>query len=136
MPKVVNSRLVDAVAVKTNIYMPIVEAIANSIDAIEEREAKDGEIRVELHRNPQLIKTGEDGIAPVSSIVITDNGIGFTEENVNSFDELFSEKKLKRRFTELSSTMGSVLPSLTSNRSSGKRSRQISTQCGARSMPR
>lgn len=95
MPKVVNSRLVDAVAVKTNIYMPIVEAIVNSIDAIEERSANDGEIRVELQRNPQLIKTGEDGIAPVSSIIITDNGIGFTKVNTDSFDELFSEKKLK-----------------------------------------
>ena len=107
MPKVVNSRLVDIVAVKTNIYMPIVEAIANSIDAIEERGIKDGEIRVELKRNPQLVKTGEDGIPPVSSVVITDNGIGFTDSNVSSFDELFSEKKLAKggkgfgRFTYL-----------------------------------
>ena len=75
--------------------MPIVEAIVNSIDAIEERSANDGEIRVELQRNPQLIKTGEDGIAPVSSIIITDNGIGFTKVNTDSFDELFSEKNLK-----------------------------------------
>ncbi len=95
MPKVVNSRLVDIVAVKTNIYMPIVEAIANSIDAIEERKAKDGEIRVELKRNPQLIKSGEDATSPVSSITIKDNGIGFTDENTDSFDELFSEKKLQ-----------------------------------------
>lgn len=95
MPKVVNSRLVDIVAVKTNIYMPIVEAIANSIDAIEERKAKDGEIRVELKRNPQLITSGDDAISPVSSITIKDNGMGFTDENTDSFDELFSEKKLK-----------------------------------------
>ncbi len=95
MPKVVNSRLVDIVAVKTNIYMPIVEAIANSIDAIEERKAKDGEIRVELKRNPQLIKSGEDATSPVSTITIKDNGIGFTDENTDSFDELFSEKKLE-----------------------------------------
>ncbi len=95
MPKVVNSRLVDIVAVKTNIYMPIVEAIANSIDAIEERKAKDGVIRIELKRNPQLLKSGEDATSPVSTITIKDNGIGFTDENTDSFDELFSEKKLK-----------------------------------------
>lgn len=95
MPKVVNSRLVDIVAVKTNIYMPIVEAIANSIDAIEERKAKDGEIRVELNRIPQLITSNDDAISPVSSITIKDNGVGFTDENTDSFDELFSEKKLK-----------------------------------------
>lgn len=95
MPKVVNSRLVDIVAVKTNIYMPIVEAIANSIDAIEERGIKDGSIEVELQRNPQLIKSTESGVAPVTSIIIRDNGIGFTQENIDSFDELFSEKKLK-----------------------------------------
>lgn len=95
MPKVVNSRLVDIVAVKTNIYMPIVEAIANSIDAIEERKTSDGEIRVELKRNQQLLASSEDAISPVSTITIRDNGIGFTDENTNSFDELFSEKKLK-----------------------------------------
>lgn len=95
MPKVVNSRLVEIVAVKTNIYMPIIEAIANSIDAIEELGIKNGEIRIELSRNLQLIKSGEDGVAPINSIKITDNGIGFTENNTASFDELFSEKKLK-----------------------------------------
>lgn len=95
MPKVVNSRLVDIVAVKTNIYMPIVEAIANSIDAIEERKTPDGEIRVELKRNQQLLASSEDAISPVSTITIRDNGVGFTDENTNSFDELFSEKKLK-----------------------------------------
>lgn len=107
MPKVVNSRLIDIVAVKTNIYMPIVEAIANSIDAIEERGIGNGEIRVELKRNPQLVKTGEDNTPPISSVTITDNGIGFTKKNVDSFDELFSEKKLAKggkgfgRFTYL-----------------------------------
>jgi hypothetical protein len=95
MPKVVNSRLVDIVAIKTNVYMPIVEAIANSIDAIEELGAKDGVINIELQRNPQLIKSSDTGVAPVTSIIIKDNGIGFTEENTDSFDELFSEKKLK-----------------------------------------
>lgn len=95
MPKVVNSRLVDIVAVKTNVYMPIVEAIANSIDAIEELGTKDGVINIELERNPQLIKSNDSGVAPVTSIIIKDNGIGFTEENTESFDELFSEKKLK-----------------------------------------
>ncbi len=95
MPKVVNSRLIEIVAVKTNIYMPIVEAIANSIDAIEELGVKDGEIRVELTRKPRLIKTEHDSVDPVNSIKITDNGIGFTESNTASFDELFSEKKLQ-----------------------------------------
>lgn len=95
MPKVVNSRLVDIVAIKTNVYMPIVEAIANSIDAIEELGAKDGVINIELQRNPQLVKSNDSGVAPVTSILIKDNGVGFTEENTDSFDELFSEKKLK-----------------------------------------
>jgi hypothetical protein len=95
MPKVNSARLIEMVAVKTTVYMPIVEAIANSIDAIEERKIKNGEIRVELTRNPQLIKSDDENIAPVSSITITDNGIGFDDENTESFDKLFSEKKIK-----------------------------------------
>jgi hypothetical protein len=95
MAKVNNSRLIEIIAVKTNIYMPIVEAIANSIDAIEERKGKDGEITIELIRNPQLLKADDEGVAPVTSVKITDNGIGFTEGNLKSFDKLFSEKKIK-----------------------------------------
>lgn len=94
MAKVNNLRLIEIIAVKTNVYMPVVEAIANSIDAIEERRAKDGEIQIELTRNPQLIRSGEDEVAPVTSITITDNGIGFNDENTASFDKLFSEKKI------------------------------------------
>lgn len=95
MTKVNNARLIEIVAVKTNVYMPIVEAIANSIDAIEERGAKNGEIRVELTRSPQLVKSGEDEVAPVTSVTITDNGIGFNDDNTASFDKIFSEKKIK-----------------------------------------
>lgn len=95
MTKVNNARLIEMVAVKTTAYMPIVEAVANAIDAIEERGTRNGEIKVELTRNPQLIKSDGENIAPVTSVTITDNGIGFTDDNTASFDELFTEKKLK-----------------------------------------
>ncbi len=94
MSTINNTRLLEIIAPKTTVYMPIVEAIANSVDAIDERNTNDGEINVELIRNPQLLRSGDTGVAPVSSVRITDNGVGFTDANLKSFDRLFTEKKL------------------------------------------
>lgn len=95
MAKVNKSRLIEFIAGRTTVYMPIAEAIVNSIDAIEERKIKNGEIRVELIRNPIFIKAdSDDTIAPVTTIRVRDNGSGFNDRNRNSFDTLFSEQKV------------------------------------------
>ena len=94
MAKVNKSRLLDLIVGRTTIYLPIVEAVVNAIDAIEEREASDGKVEIRLMRNPALVTTEDDESPPVSSVTITDNGVGFTDKNRESFDTLFSENKV------------------------------------------
>ena len=77
----------------TKCLFPIFEAVVNSIYAIDDRIAKDsefsmsdGKIRIIINREN---KTDLFGDKPsISSIIIEDNGIGFTDENYTSFCEL------------------------------------------------
>lgn len=64
--------------------MPIFEAIVNSIHSIEQRfeDLSEGKIDVKVIRNGQRM-----------SFEITDNGIGFTDENFSSFSLLDSQHK-------------------------------------------
>jgi len=93
---------------KTNVYTPIVEAIVNSIDSIDQSGRKDGLIEVILTRHPVYNLTLDGTSLPgVSSIKVTDNGIGFNKDNTESFDTLYSSFKVARgakgygRFTYL-----------------------------------
>lgn len=65
--------------------------------AIEERRInekffKDGKIVIEAVRDGQ-ISLLEDEVAPISSFIISDNGIGFNEQNMQSFLESDSTYK-------------------------------------------
>lgn len=71
--------------------IPLYEAVVNSLHAIEERRInekffKDGKIVIEAVRDGQ-ISLLEDEVAPISSFIISDNGIGFNEQNMQSFLE-------------------------------------------------
>ncbi|VIO70284.1 ATP-binding protein [Bradyrhizobium ivorense] len=84
-----NMRLPDG---KTAVLYSVYEAVSNSIHAINDRftEAKAAEkgwVNVE-------IEVDSDG--DVASIVVTDNGIGFTDENLASFETSDSRFKYKR----------------------------------------
>jgi hypothetical protein len=82
---------------KNKAYVALFEAISNSIDSITERNVGPGKITVEFSRensNPGLFPDSEDNRL-YKEIVITDSGIGFTEENYNSFLESDSAKKEK-----------------------------------------
>lgn len=85
---------------KTNIYTPIIEAVVNSIDAIEDTGKKDGEIIITLIREnkiPNAIdKNNEESIPQVISIKIQDNGIGFNNSNLEAFNTIYTEQKLSR----------------------------------------
>lgn len=86
---------------KTEALLPVFEAVINSIQSIEERfgeDMKSGVIRVVVHRNPQ---PDLPGIAPrkepeIVSFDITDNGIGFTDRNLDSFQTVASSYKLEK----------------------------------------
>jgi hypothetical protein len=89
-------RLIENIPRNTTIYTPIVEAIVNSIQAIEDTGRKDGRVVVKFVRDePQAsILPDDDSVPPVKAIEIIDNGVGFNSENRESFDTLYGDKKV------------------------------------------
>lgn len=80
---------------------PLFEAVVNSIYAIDDRIASldsfastEGKIRVTLNRSSDSDLFG--GKAELSTITIEDNGIGFDDNNYNSFCELDSMYRVNR----------------------------------------
>lgn len=80
---------------------PLFEAVVNSIYAIDDRivsedsfNSTDGRIRVTLNRSSEGDLFG--GKAELSTITIEDNGIGFDDNNYNSFCELDSMYRASR----------------------------------------
>ena len=79
--------------------LPLYEAIINSIDAIEEtpKSTPQGKIDITILRHYALPMEGEEQDqlvnAPIRGFIICDNGIGFDDENFNSFDEADSQVK-------------------------------------------
>ena len=76
---------------KSNIYTPIVEAVVNSIQSIVTKKIKNGKLEIILHRENTLEL--ENSIPDIKTIEIRDNGLGFTQENRDSFDTFYSELK-------------------------------------------
>lgn len=75
---------------------PVFEAIANSIYSIQDSERTDGKIDVILERSGEGEQSLYDGgdLRPISNVTIIDNGVGFTEDNFNSFNKSDSRYKL------------------------------------------
>ncbi|MCP4153887.1 MAG: sensor histidine kinase [bacterium] len=84
-------RAVENIRSGTTIYSPIVEVIANAIEAIEDKNEKNGAITIVTERSKQ--QTLDGSIQDVESFEITDNGIGFTDANRDAFDTLWSDRK-------------------------------------------
>ena len=87
-----------------NGLLPLFEAVVNSIHAIEEggSPVESGKIRVEIHRrqkNAELDftdgkkKPGPEALGEIIGFEVTDNGVGFDEVNMESFDTLDSDHK-------------------------------------------
>ena len=93
MSKINIQGIVDNITSKTNVYTPIIEAIVNSIEAIDEVKNDKGKITISVVRENAL---DFDGSQPtIQSIEIMDNGIGFTQENRDSFDTFYGDQKKK-----------------------------------------
>uniref|UniRef100_UPI004055CCC0 ATP-binding protein n=1 Tax=Candidatus Electronema sp. TaxID=2698783 RepID=UPI004055CCC0 len=86
-------RAVDNIRANTTIYTPVIEVIVNAIQAIEETGRADGKIIIRVQRNGQMQTDGS--LPEISSFEIEDNGIGFTEAHRDSFDTLYTDKKIK-----------------------------------------
>lgn len=85
-------RAVENIRANTTVYTPVVEMIVNGIQAIDETGRKDGKVTV------HALRTGQaelDGALPaIIGFEIVDNGIGFTEAHRQSFDTLYTDRKI------------------------------------------
>src|SRR5690606_35967941 len=71
---------------KTEDLLPVFEASVNSIQALEDvRDPVDGEISIEVVRDDADL-LGEEDSRAICGFIITDNGIGFNDENFSSFE--------------------------------------------------
>jgi len=85
-------RAVDNIKSGTTVYSAIVDVIVNAIDAIEDKKEKNGDVTIIVERSDKLELDGS--VQEIENIEIIDNGIGFTDENRNSFDTLYSDQKI------------------------------------------
>lgn len=75
--------------------LPLYESIVNSIQSIEDANISDGIIEIKLKREPQ-ITLSSSWETDIDSIEIIDNGIGFTDDNYESFNTYASDYKWER----------------------------------------
>lgn len=88
-------RAVDYIRPQTTVYTPLVETVVNAIEAIEAKPPKDGgDISIRAIREKQIDLV--DVSPEITSFEVHDNGIGFTKENRDSFDELYSAYKASK----------------------------------------
>lgn len=88
--------LINNISEKTTAYTPIVEAIVNSIESIEDSKRKDGVIEITAIRSDQCpLDLDNDARPNIIGFKIKDNGVGFTNQNRDSFDTLYSDQKIK-----------------------------------------
>ena len=98
-------RAVENIRTNTTIYTPVIEMIVNAIQAIDETGKTDGKITIRVQRSDQMQIDGT--LRDVRNFEIEDNGIGFTDAHRDSFDTLYTDKKIHEggkgfgRFTSL-----------------------------------
>ena len=73
--------------------LPLYEAVHNAIHASMEMELDDIVIKVHIERSSNSLV---DEVAPIESISVTDNGIGFREKELSSFFTIFTKNKRKK----------------------------------------
>jgi hypothetical protein len=86
-----------------NSLYPVFEAVSNSIHSIRDACIENGLIRIELIRDSQQpsfdVRSPRDsdlrGIGELVEIRISDNGIGFSDENFSAFEEIYTRRKAK-----------------------------------------
>ncbi len=85
--------IVDNIKSDSTPYSPIIEAVTNCIDAINESERKDGRIDITVERENVLPNAKDDELPEIISVQVSDNGIGFNDKNRESFDTIYSPRK-------------------------------------------
>ena len=85
-------RAIDNIRVNTTAYTPVVELIVNAIQAIDETKRQDGKVLVRVLRSSQ--DELYSSIPDVEGFTIEDNGVGFTDEHLQSFDTLYTDRRI------------------------------------------
>jgi len=87
---------------RQHVLQQLFEAVSNAIHGIQAAERADGSIRIELIRDssqPSLALTPDGhtdrSLPEIVEIRVSDNGVGFTDENFASFRELDTRHKLR-----------------------------------------
>ena len=89
-------RLVDLHHIpSTEPLLPLYEAIVNSIQSTEDAGIGKKRIDIKIHREKQMT-LGPQWETDISSIEIVDNGIGFNDDNYNSFNVYASDYKYQK----------------------------------------
>ena len=75
--------------------MPLFEAVSNAMDAVEEtkRGLNIGNIDIRLARKSDLASKSDE-LPLLDGITISDDGIGFTDANLKSFEEAYTQAKV------------------------------------------
>lgn len=84
---------------KSHGLLPIYEAVVNSIHSIEERldPQEDGLITLKIIRDGQgNIDAKDSALGAIVGFLVSDNGVGFDDSNMRSFETLDSEKKISK----------------------------------------
>ena len=81
---------------KSNALLPLFEAVVNAIQAVDEAHAADMdstriEIRILRGQQEAFDFSGERQLEPITGFVVSDNGEGFHDQNMKSFELLDSE---------------------------------------------
>ena len=84
---------------KTHGLLPVFEAVVNSIQSLEEvGRLADSQIVLEILRNPQQQMNAGKGAEQenITGFTVTDNGVGFNDANMRSFETLDSDHKMDK----------------------------------------
>jgi hypothetical protein len=80
-----------------NMLLPVFEAIVNSIHAVEDANIRNGKIEINIIRSSQVSMDTEGRSLPeIIGFKISDNGIGFDQDNYESFKREYSTHKENR----------------------------------------
>lgn len=88
-------RAVENIRSTTTVFTPVVETVVNAIEAIEAARRDAGLIQLRVRRSTQGDVESEGEGSRILDVVVSDNGIGFTQQNRDSFDTLYSAQKIK-----------------------------------------
>jgi hypothetical protein len=73
--------------------LPLFEAVINALQAVQDASKGAHKVVVEIERGSDL---GLDDQPPITGFKVSDTGVGFNDENFDSFNTSFSEYKVAR----------------------------------------